>query len=547
MSRELVSAGAGLAVGGLLVVGLLNTHSRRVVLAFGDRCLDFAMRLSRGESSEDRVRGPFENFRLLLQFGLWSAAAALVLHGFFIILAATFPELYTVNAFWPFRIFGIRLGIANPVNVVFLVLGATLMGVLVAHALGRRSRCFVRPSVNFGLLLVLSLALTLALNASQGGPSAGLVEGPLLGPDSVLSKVTGALPPSADMLARFDDGPSTFGNYGAHYGTHPPLIPFVVKGLTASGGGAAAVALFLIVVASAGPGLAYLGTRLLPGMTDLQAFRFGALLIVTPAVNIYSATSEDAPSLGLISAALLFGVLALQGRSPLAHLWAACAGVLITLTIAWSFSGVAAVILLAAVLLALALRLPKYKAGLAILLMGGIPLAAYVAVRAILGYDYLQHARSLAPVAMAVSWLTNPLTVVNSRLQNVTELLLLVSPFLLGLWWIAVTQLWRTTWNPLRVRAMSLGGEFAEGAKLDIGTKLRHSDLLPFVLPIVPIILLLLTTPIYSEFARGWIGLVPFLILPAMPWLEHQRPAAGLLVTSGALLWILQAFGNHGW
>ena len=120
---------------------------------------------------------------------------------------------------------------------------------------------------------------------------------------------------------------------------------------------------------------------------------------------------------------------------------------------------------------------------------------------------------------MAVHWLSSPGVAVQSRLQNVGEVLLLSSPLLLTGWGHALCRARRSRFAPV-ARLATVG---------------------------IPLALLLALTPIYSEFTRGWLFLAPCLVLPLAPFVARAGSARIWLGATAAWTWAWQAFGYHSW
>ncbi len=444
---------------------------------------------------------------------LAAIAALAVSHGLFLLLAQARPGLfYTVNDYWPLRVFGLRLAFVRWPDLLFLLLGVAAVIITV------RAAASEAPPGGWRLL-GLSLLLLVTLNASQGGIEAGLSGGvstPAIR-DQMYDDADG-LPPLRDLLAGFAD-PDTIHHWRSpHTKSHPPLPLALLGGARNLGLPPLTVGLLLLVIASAAPCLALLLFRKVTPGAPVGAGRLAALLALSPAVNIYGGSSLEGPFLTL---ALVVAVVFTPTRAGPTRLRAFLAGIACTALCLYSFGGVW---LLAMLPCLGSLARPRYfrefRGRLVDAALFLAPMvAAYAYLRWACSYDYLRHLSHVSASVMGVNWFSSPLLVVESRMQNVGELLLLGSPLLLGAWLHVLSR-------GRRSGASAAAGIAASG---------------------IPIALLLLLTSIYSEFARGWLLLAPFLVLPCVPWLR-RRPAAALVLASTGLWTVLwQCLGDFGW
>jgi hypothetical protein len=434
-------------------------------------------------------------------------------HAIALALAATDPSTYyTVTLSWPLRIFSLRAGLARLPDALYLAVSVVPLTLAVFFGTGAR-----RPRLV--VVWVLSLALILCLNASQGGISEGL-GGPVSNPphfDQMFDD-SGTVT-SLRALLRDAAKPEVIAGWRSpHTKSHPPLPLYLLARLRAWRCSPLVIGVGQAVVASFAPLLAFLLFRNLRLFSERTAARLALLLALTPAVNVYSGSSLEGPYLTASLVAVVLYVEAVR-RSSLPALVGA--GVTLVAIGLYTFGSVwVAATLPLFGFLAATDYLAKLRTRLIeVLLFSGIAAVSYIVLRLEFGYDWLSHFTQVAKHGMAVHWLTTPWLAVLSRLQNAGELLLLGPPLIVGAWFHLA-------------RRAKRGGLAGVGRYMALG------------LPIVPLLVL---TPIYSEFARGWIVLYPALVLPCFPWLVTRRMTGVALGSAAAWTWAWQAFGNFAW
>jgi hypothetical protein len=419
-------------------------------------------------------------------------------------------SLYAVNAMWPLRVFAPRVGVVRWPDAAFLVLAVPVLVLFVARA--------ARGSLGPWTLWAGSVALLVVLNASQGGPFLGLVD-PVSNPQLKSQTFDDAqrVAEGGPALADFDE-PETVRSWDSpHTKSHPFLVVTLFGLARRVGLGVSPVAILLLALASLAPPLAWYAFRRARAVSDATASRLAALLALTPAVNVYGATSVEGP---LLTICLLAAVLFVEGTVRRSRWRIAASGAVFVVACLWSFGA----IWVAAGLLGLGVAverryLVRWGARLADAVAFLAPVVAtYVALRS-QGYDYVGHLRLIARSGMGVHWLATPGVAVQSRLQNLGEWLLLGSPLLLGGWFHATARARRS-------RRSAVASLAASG---------------------VPLALLFAFTPIYSEFSRGWLFLAPFLLLPLAPFVARPASARWWIGAAAAWTWLWQAFGYHSW
>jgi hypothetical protein len=461
-------------------------------------------------------RGPLPGSPFAERAFAWALVAVLLLHVAFVGAITAWPslerDLYTVGLAWPLRVFAPRFAFAHVPDVF-----AALLGLAAVVAIARRA---ARPEpVGPGELWLVGTLLLLVLNASQGGFRAGLVD-PLTDPahtgeiyDEAAALVADPVP-----LGAFDE-PETVRAWKSPHAKSHPFLPIVAMGAARRAGmDLLPIASFLVALSSLAPLFARAAFSRLRGVRDATAGRLALLLAVLPAVNVYGATSLEGPLLTLATAtAAAFAI----GTASRRLAWIAVSGAVFALAAAWSFGAVwiaGALPFLGMSVERGYLRRPGRRLVEAVTF--ALPsLAAYVLLRT-QDYDYAKHFVSVARSGMGVHWLATPLVAVESRLQNVAEVFLLGPPLLVGGWVHVASRLRRGGMRGLAPALAAAG---------------------------IPLGVLFLFTPIYSEFARGWLFVYPFLLAPLAPFLRRTEGAGRFLAITLAWTWAWQVFGHHSW
>ncbi|MDP9331626.1 MAG: hypothetical protein M3P11_13460 [Actinomycetota bacterium] len=442
---------------------------------------------------------------------LWGFVALLACHAAALLLASTDEQqFYTVGSAWPLRIFSPRVVLLDLGSSVYLVLGTIVVVLAVVLAV----KGSLVPVILFGL----SVALLLTLNATQGGLYQGIA-GSVSNPpyfDQMYDDAVG-LPPFPALLSHFDESATIEHWRSPHTKSHPPLPLVVLAEARRSGITPGWIAAIELLLAALAPVLALFLYRGLALPRTSAVDRTAVLLALTPAVNIYGGTSLEGVLLTLCLSVAATFVWATRRRS----LWLMLAsGALFAVAILTSFGALwmAAVVPFLGALTVPAYLQARRRRSLETLVFLAPSLVALSSLRLAFGYDYVAQLIHLSNSAMGVSWLSSVPLFVESRLQNVFELILLAPPLLVGAWIVAM----RSRTEP------AIAGRLARLLGIPLG-------------------LLLLFTPIYSEFGRGWLFLYPFLILPMHDLLVDDRDAWIVLATSGAWVLMLQSLGSFGW